>query len=181
MQNFPKKKNWIPRNIFPYNLFFAKNFLFNDFFSLQRILCLMIIIIYIIGNMGGNDNHRWPTCITTFFSFEEQLSLNHVDPLVLGARIGERTKCSNFAVICFHASTKQKKTYNVSFLISKIWQSNSVCLLHIQHYSKLRKNVRVTQSQNVPLSCLSLPLADWLAEAAYRDILGLSYARAFSA
>ena len=39
----------------------------------------------------------------------------------------------------------------------------------------------VTQSQNVPLSCLSQPLADRLAEAAYRDILGLSYARAFSA
>ena len=50
-----------------------------------------------------------------------------------------------------------------------------------QHYSKLRKNVRVTQSQNVPLSCLSWQLADRLAEAAYRDILGLSYARAFSA
>ena len=31
---------------------------------------------------------------------------------------------------------------------------------HIQHYSKLRKNMRVTQSQNVPLSCLSRPLAD---------------------
>ena len=41
--------------------------------------------------------------------------------------------------------------------------------------------MRVTQSQNVPLSCLSRPLADRLAEAAYRDILGLSYARAFSA
>ena len=41
--------------------------------------------------------------------------------------------------------------------------------------------MRVTQSQNVPLSCLSQPLADRLAEAAYRDILGLSYARAFSA
>ena len=39
--------------------------------------------------------------------------------------------------------------------------------------------MRVTQSQNVPLSCLSRPLADRLAEAAYRDILGLSYARAF--
>ena len=50
---------------------------------------------------------------------------------------------------------------------------------HIQHYSKLRKNVRVSQSQNVPLSCLSRPLADRLAEAAYRDILGLSYMRAF--
>ena len=53
--------------------------------------------------------------------------------------------------------------------------------MHILHYSKLRKNVHVTQSQNVPLSCLSRPLADRLAEAAYRDILGLSYARAFSA
>ena len=41
--------------------------------------------------------------------------------------------------------------------------------------------MRVTQSQNVPLSCLSRPLADRLAEAAYRDILGLSYVRAFSA
>ena len=41
--------------------------------------------------------------------------------------------------------------------------------------------MRVTQSQNVPLSCLSRPLADWLAEAAYRDILRLSYAHAFSA
>ena len=41
--------------------------------------------------------------------------------------------------------------------------------------------MRVTQSQNVPLSCLSRPLADRLAEAAYRDILGLSYARALSA
>ena len=51
--------------------------------------------------------------------------------------------------------------------------------IHIQHYSKLRKNVRVTQSQNVPLSCLSRPLADRLAEAAYRDILGLSYTCAF--
>ena len=39
----------------------------------------------------------------------------------------------------------------------------------------------LTQSQNVPLSCLSQLLADRLAEAAYRDILGLSYARAFSA
>ena len=39
----------------------------------------------------------------------------------------------------------------------------------------------LTQSQNVPLSCLSRLLADRLAEAAYRDILGLSYARAFSA
>ena len=41
--------------------------------------------------------------------------------------------------------------------------------------------MRVIQSQNVPLSCLSRPLADRLAEAAYRDILGLSYAHAFSA
>ena len=41
--------------------------------------------------------------------------------------------------------------------------------------------MRITQSQNVPLSCLSQPLADRLAEAAYRDILGLSYAHAFSA
>ena len=39
----------------------------------------------------------------------------------------------------------------------------------------------ITQSQNVPLSCLSRPLADRLTEAAYRDILGVSYARAFSA
>ena len=39
----------------------------------------------------------------------------------------------------------------------------------------------VSQSQNVPLSCLRQPLADRLAEAAYMDILGLSYARAFSA
>ena len=53
--------------------------------------------------------------------------------------------------------------------------------MHIKHYSKLRKNVRVTQSQNVPLSCLSRSLADWLTEAAYRDILGLSCVRAFSA
>ena len=52
---------------------------------------------------------------------------------------------------------------------------------HIQHYSKLRKNVCETQSQNVPLSCLSQPLADRLAETAYRDILVLSYAHAFSA
>ena len=52
---------------------------------------------------------------------------------------------------------------------------------HILHYSKLRKNVRVTQSQNVPISCLSRPLADRLAEAAYRDILGLSYVHALSA
>ena len=52
---------------------------------------------------------------------------------------------------------------------------------HILHYSKLRKNVRVTQSLNVPLSCLSRPLADRLAEAAYRDILGLSYVHALSA
>ena len=37
----------------------------------------------------------------------------------------------------------------------------------------------VSQSQNVPLSCLGQLLADRLAEAAYRDILGLSYARAF--
>ena len=50
---------------------------------------------------------------------------------------------------------------------------------HSQQYSKLRKSVRVSQSQNVPLSCLSQLLADRLAEAAYRDILGLSYARAF--
>ena len=50
---------------------------------------------------------------------------------------------------------------------------------HSRQYSKLRKSVRVIQSQNVPLSCLSRPLADRLAEAAYRDILGLSYARAF--
>ena len=41
--------------------------------------------------------------------------------------------------------------------------------------------MRVTQSQNVPLSCLRRPLANRLAEAAYRDILGLSYVRAFSA
>ena len=41
--------------------------------------------------------------------------------------------------------------------------------------------MRVSQFQNVPLSCLSRPLADRQAEAAYRDILGLSYAHAFSA
>ena len=41
--------------------------------------------------------------------------------------------------------------------------------------------MRLTQSKNVPLSCLSRPLANQLAEAAYRDILGLSYVRAFSA
>ena len=51
--------------------------------------------------------------------------------------------------------------------------------MHSRQYSKLRKSVRVTQSQNVPLSCLSRPLADRMAEAAYRDILGLSYACAF--
>ena len=56
-----------------------------------------------------------------------------------------------------------------------------ISFFHSRQYSKLRKSVRVTQSQNVPLSCLSRPLADRLAEAAYRDILGLSYARAFSA
>ena len=39
----------------------------------------------------------------------------------------------------------------------------------------------ITQSQNVPLSCLSRSLANRLAEAAYRDILGLSNVRAFSA
>ena len=54
-----------------------------------------------------------------------------------------------------------------------------VCLSHSRQYSKLRKSVHVTQSQNVPLSCLSRPLADRLAEAAYREIFGLSYARAF--
>ena len=58
---------------------------------------------------------------------------------------------------------------------------NPTGLKHSQQYSKLRKSVRVSQSQNVPLSCLSQLLADRLAEAAYRDILGLSYARAFSA
>ena len=42
-----------------------------------------------------------------------------------------------------------------------------------------RPRVHITKSQNVPQSCLSRPLADRLAEAAYRDILGLSYARAF--
>ena len=41
--------------------------------------------------------------------------------------------------------------------------------------------MRISQSQNVPLSCLSQPLANWLAEAAYRHILGLSYPRALSA
>ena len=41
--------------------------------------------------------------------------------------------------------------------------------------------MRLTQSKNVPLSCLSQPLANRLAEAAYRDILGLCYARTFSA
>ena len=50
---------------------------------------------------------------------------------------------------------------------------------HSQQYSKLRKSVCVSQSQNVPLSCLSQLLADQLAEAAYRDILGLSYTHAF--
>ena len=39
--------------------------------------------------------------------------------------------------------------------------------------------MRVTHPQNVPLSCLSRLFADRLAEAAYKDILGLSYARAF--
>ena len=38
-------------------------------------------------------------------------------------------------------------------------------IYHIQHYSKLRKNVRVTQSQNVPSSSLSQPVADRQAEA----------------
>ena len=41
-----------------------------------------------------------------------------------------------------------------------------LCISHSRQYSKLRKSVRVTQSQNVPLSCLSRPLADRLAEAA---------------
>ena len=58
---------------------------------------------------------------------------------------------------------------------------NFARLAHILHYSKLRKNVRICQSQNVHLSCLSHPLANQLAEAVYRDILGLSYARTFSA
>ena len=63
-------------------------------------------------------------------------------------------------------------------VLTTLFQSTQ---FHIQHYSKLWKNVCVTQSQNVPLSCLSRPLADQLAEAAYRDILGLSYAHTFSA
>ena len=68
--------------------------------------------------------------------------------------------------------------YHISSWSGLIWGSFST---HIQHYSKLRKNVPVSSSQNVPLSCLSQPLADWLAEAAYRDILGLRCARAYSA
>ena len=51
-------------------------------------------------------------------------------------------------------------------------------LNHIQHYSKLKKNVRVTQSQNVPSSSLSQPVADRQAEAGWRDKLGLGYASA---
>ena len=65
-----------------------------------------------------------------------------------------------------------KKVQNLRFM-------KRTTIRHILHYSKLRKNVLLTQSQNVPLSCLSQLLADRLAEAAYRDILGLSYAHAF--
>ena len=39
--------------------------------------------------------------------------------------------------------------------------------------------MRVSQSQNVPLSYLGQLLAGRLAEAASRDILGLTYVRAF--
>ena len=54
-------------------------------------------------------------------------------------------------------------------------------VFHSRQYSKLRKSVRVTQSQNVPSSSLSQPVADRQAEAGWRDKLGLGYARAFSA
>ena len=44
-----------------------------------------------------------------------------------------------------------------------------------------RKNVRVCQSQNFPLSCLSRPIGHWLAHAACREILGRAYMCDFSA
>ena len=44
-----------------------------------------------------------------------------------------------------------------------------------------RNSVCVCQSQNFPLSCFSQPIGHLPAQAAYREILGLAYARAFSA
>ena len=43
------------------------------------------------------------------------------------------------------------------------------------------KSARVCQSQNFPVSCMSRPVADRPGEAARREILGLAYARTFSA
>ena len=81
-------------------------------------------------------------------------------------------KCQNWV---------QKKLWMFRYPISDILSDLFYRYIHIQHYSKLRKNVRVTQSQNVPSSSLSQPVADRQAEAGWRDKLGLGYARAFSA
>ena len=43
-----------------------------------------------------------------------------------------------------------------------------------------RNSVCVCQSQNFPLSCFSQPIGHLPAQAAYREILGLAYTRAFS-
>ena len=43
---------------------------------------------------------------------------------------------------------------------------DQVRLNHSRQYSKLRKSARVTQSQNVPVSCFSQPIGQWPAQAA---------------
>ena len=116
MQNFPKKKIEfqgifflttfsLPRIFFSMIFFYAKNSLPNDQYNLYN------------WEYGRERQSQMTHMYYNFFSFEE-LSLNHVDPLVLGARIGERTKCSNFAVICFHASTKYFKNMPKQFGLS---------------------------------------------------------------
>ena len=90
---------------FQWFFFFAKNSLPNDHYNLYN------------WEYGREQQSQMTHMYYNFFSFEE-LSLNHVDPLVLGARIGERTKCSNFAVICFHASTKYFKNMPKQFGLS---------------------------------------------------------------
>ena len=74
---------------------------------------------------------------------------------------------------CYNLERKIAYLYHKTDMISKLDVDT------VSGIQSCRKSARVTQSQFVPSTSFSLPIGHWLAEAAWRDILGLSYALVF--
>ena len=96
---------------------------------------------------------------TTFFSGGGQMQFN-------ASAITEVQEVLDYRDDQVQKKFSDPSNFGTTILIIEIPIIEELLLqMHILHYSKLRKNVRVTQSQNVPSSSLSQPVADRQAEA----------------